>query len=420
MIDEGVCLDGRYLVGDLLGRGGMGRVHRAEDTRLDRPVAVKVLPEIDGDFSERLRQEAVILARLEHPSVVRILDVHEYEGEPFIVMELVNGPTLAQRLAEGPLDVGTAEAIAMDVAGGLAHAHERDVVHRDLKPANLVLDPVGTTRIVDFGIARITDATHLTRAGVAIGTAAYLAPEQLQDGVTGPPADIYTLGLVLLEALTGERPFGGSAIETAAARLARSPEIPTDLPAPWPGLLRTMTALDPEERPSASGVLATLNPTSRPADALDGDPTVNLGGPVIDGTTVSTAVEPTPRPEPEPELDPTPEPALLATPDPAPPPAPAPGSILVHDLDQPERTEAPSPPDRPGPRPVRGGPLADLARVPPWAWLAAAALVVVVVLVAALVLSGGDGGDPATFEPPAGMPPELAEALARLEEAVTP
>ena len=232
MIDAGTRLDGRYLVGDLLGRGGMSRVHRAHDERLDRPVAIKVLPETEGDFGERLRSEAVVLARLEHPAVVRILDVHEHEGEPFIVMELVNGPTLAQRLAEGPLDVDTAKAITLDVAEGLAHAHERDVVHRDLKPANLVLAPDGPTRIVDFGIARITDATHLTRAGVAVGTAAYLAPEQVQGGVTGPPADIYTLGLVLLEALTGQRPFEGTAIETAAARLARSPDVPEDLPGP--------------------------------------------------------------------------------------------------------------------------------------------------------------------------------------------
>ena len=163
-----------------------------------------------------------MLARLEHPSVVRILDVDEHDGEPFIVMELVPGPTLAQRLTEGPLDVATAERLALDVAGGLAHAHQREVVHRDLKPANLMLAADGSVRIVDFGIARITDATRLTQAGTAIGTASYLAPEQLDGGVTGPPADVYTLGLVLLEALTGAKPFTGTAIETAAARLARS------------------------------------------------------------------------------------------------------------------------------------------------------------------------------------------------------
>ena len=385
MIDAGACLDGRYLVGDLLGRGGMSRVHRAHDQRLDRPVAVKVLPEIEGDFRDRLRQEAIVLARLEHPAVVRVLDVHEHDGEPYIVMELVHGPTLAQRLADSRLTVDEARELALDVVAGLTHAHERDVVHRDLKPANLVLSPEGPTRIVDFGIARITDATHLTKAGVAIGTAAYLAPEQLQGGVTGPPADIYTLGLVLLEALTGDRPFEGTAVETAAARLVGGPDIPPDLPAPWPGLLATMTALDPDDRPTAPGVAATLDPPTRAADALDGDPTVALR---------AAAGEPTK--------------ARAAAP---PEPAPAPGSIALHDVEPTAPRTPPEPPARPPRR---------IADVPKKVVLAVGvALAVLLVVALVMIVEGGDDA-PADPDPPPGMPQDLADALAGLEEAVQP
>ncbi len=429
MIDAGACLDGRYLVGELLGRGGMSRVHRGTDQRLDRPVAIKVLPETEGDFGERLRQEATVLARLEHPSVVRVLDAHEHEGEPYIVMELVDGPTLAMRLREGPLPADEVRQIALDVAAGLGHAHERDVVHRDLKPANLVLPPGGPTRIVDFGIARITDATHLTSAGVAVGTAAYLAPEQLQGGVTGPPADIYTLGLVLLEALTGQRPFEGTAIETAAARLAATPPIPEELPAPWPGLLATMTALEPEDRPSAEGVLATLDPPARPADDLDGEPTVALGAVVTDESSDAG-------PAPAPPADTGPEPVVVGAPPDSGPTEMLTGAQLVDEATaigavpddrQPTLTPEPEPalpePEPPrrqppagDPHPVRGH--RSLSDIPKRVLAAGVAAVVVLVLVAVLAFGGDDSPD--RPDPPANMPPDLADALADLEEAVQP
>lgn len=258
MIETELLLAGRYRVGETIGRGGMGVVHRAVDERLGRPVAVKLLPPTDGHHGRRLRQEAKVLAQLDHPALVRVLDVDDDGGRPFIVMELVEGTTLAERLRDGPLDEPTVRRLGADLAAGLAHAHAKGIVHRDLKPANIVLTAEGPARIVDFGIARIADATRLTATGTVLGTAAYLAPEQLADGEVGPPADVYTLGLVLIEALSGRRPFDGNAVETAAARLARPPAVPDGLAPPWPVLLAALTAIDPSQRPSSAEVASRL------------------------------------------------------------------------------------------------------------------------------------------------------------------
>ena len=313
-------LAGRYTLGPVLGRGGMGVVHQATDERLDRQVAVKILPPIEASLSDRLRQEARVLARLDHPALVRIFDADEDDGRPFIVMDLVEGDTLAIRLQDGALDEPTVRRLVGDIAEGLEHAHGKGVIHRDLKPANLVIGADGRTRVVDFGIARLIDATGLTEPGMAVGTAAYLAPEQLgTDTEVGPAADVYALGLVALEALTGERPFAGSGVETALARLDRPPSIPDSLAAPWPQLLRSMTALDPSDRPTAGDVLATL--ADPKGSDLSADDTVadtgalklgDLGG----GTRVmatqpaSAPVPASPRPRPRPDRPPRRLPAV--------------------------------------------------------------------------------------------------------------
>lgn len=251
-------LDSRYRLDALLGRGGMGAVYRATDVRLDRPVAIKMLRDVDSADEQRFDSEVRMLARFSHPNLVRLFDVGEFDGRPFLVMELIDGATLAQRLSAGPVPSDVVATIGRDIAGALSYVHGKGIVHRDLKPANILLDHDGHAHLADFGIARLIDTTGLTATGLTLGTPAYLAPEQIQGTTVGPAADIYGLGLVLLESLCGHRAFEGTASEITAARLGRDPVVPENLVAPWPVLLRSMTARAPKDRPTAKEIEAVL------------------------------------------------------------------------------------------------------------------------------------------------------------------
>ena len=287
------ALRDRYVLGSLLGSGGMADVHRATDTTLERSVAVKVLRDVAGDESARHRfvAEARTLAGLSHRNLVTVLDagIGEDDDRPFLVMELVEGRSLADALEDGPLTPEDAAAVGAQVAAALAYAHGRGVVHRDVKPGNVLLGGDGRVKLADFGIARLLgDTARHTRTGTAIGTAAYLAPEQVRgEDVTGA-ADTYALGLVLLEALTGRRAFPGSPTEAALARLQRDPEVPAGLPGGWAPLLTAMTAADPTDRVDvaeaadllASGVPAPAAPEAAPGSGADGDRTALLTAPV--------------------------------------------------------------------------------------------------------------------------------------------
>ncbi|WIB13784.1 serine/threonine-protein kinase [Curtobacterium sp. MCPF17_052] len=246
----------------------MASVYRAVDEQLGREVAVKLFRIGPVDHGERARAEAEIhvLAGLRSPNLVTLFDaaLDDVDGDSFLVMELVPGSDLATRLREGPLDPTTTARVGAQVAEGLAAVHAQGIVHRDVKPANVLLEQDGEhVKLADFGIALLRDAARVTGTGTVIGTAAYLAPEQvLGQPVTGE-ADVYALGLMLLEALTGKQAFPGSAVEAATARLARAPEIDQHLPTAWRTLLHVMTAQHPEDRPSAAEAAARLRALGR-------------------------------------------------------------------------------------------------------------------------------------------------------------
>lgn len=253
-------LDDRYRLGALIGRGGMADVYRADDLLLDRPVAVKMLRELTDEVQRsRFVAEARTLAALEHPGLITVLDAGSHDDRPYLVMELAEGPTLASRIQRGPLAETRIASIGRQLAEALAYAHDLGVVHRDVKPSNVLLCAEDRVLLADFGIARIAGATEQhTRPGEAIGSPAYLAPEQVAGEPLTAAVDVFSLGLVLLEALTGRRAYTGSPVEAAIARLTASPEIPATLSAGWRDLLTRMTRRDPAGRPTAAEVAETL------------------------------------------------------------------------------------------------------------------------------------------------------------------
>jgi len=216
---------------------------------------------------------------------VTVYNAGEQDGRAFFVMQLVAGRTLADRLRDNPLPAAETAQLGIDLADALAYVHARGVIHRDVKPANVLLDEHNRPHLSDFGIATMADSTQITHTGLMIGTAAYLAPEQVRGHPVGPEADIYALGLVLLECLTGQREYPGQPMEAALARLHRQPQVPQDLPAPMTAVLQAMTANDPDQRPTAAEVLTWLRedtpPTAGATRVLGAPPPpVPLEGPV--------------------------------------------------------------------------------------------------------------------------------------------
>lgn len=280
----GALLGGRYRLLEQIGRGSVGTVHLARDEFLGRDVAVKLLepPVVDAEELSRDEDEVKVLARLNHHGLVTLFDAGSDLSDPtrpriYLVMELIDGPDLRDRLGRGALPSADVAHIGYDVAMALGYVHDRGVIHRDVKPANIMMYDYGhaaarvRAKLTDFGIAVLMEAPLGGGNGSFVGTAAYVSPEQAKGEPLGPSSDIYSLGLVLLECLTGEKSFPGEPLPSALARLLRGPDIPEDLDPQWLRLLTAMTATDPAARPTArEAAVALAEITAAEKARLDG------------------------------------------------------------------------------------------------------------------------------------------------------
>ncbi|HEU5390353.1 MAG TPA: serine/threonine-protein kinase [Streptosporangiaceae bacterium] len=251
----GAVLGGRYVLDEQIGIGGYGEVWRATDTVLSRPVALKLLHQRHAEQAEtvaRFRSEAQHAAALSHENIAQVFDYGEAaEGQPpYLVMELVAGASLEAVLQDGPLDVTRTMDLVAQTAAGLQAAHAAGMIHRDVKPGNLLLNHTGTIKITDFGLAHTVGSVSVTVSGELVGTPGYLAPERAMGETAGPASDLYSLGIVAYECLTGARPFTGTQLEVALAHRDRPlPPLPASVAADVTAFVMHLTSKDPGSRP---------------------------------------------------------------------------------------------------------------------------------------------------------------------------
>lgn len=311
----GTVVADRYLLKERIGVGGAAEVYAADDLLLHRQVAVKLFRS-DTELSDerRVLSEMRTLAGLNHAGIVTVFDAGLADADspfthPFIVMELVGGRSLKARLASGPLSEHEVSLLASSIASTLVYLHERGLVHRDIKPANVLLaEPQPghefIAKLSDFGVALVSGATRMTSVGLTVGSANYLAPEQLSGGDLGPALDVYSFGLVLLESFTARQAFPGQGLDAALARLQAPPVIPESVPENWGRLIEKMTQTEPAARLTAAEVLDELNSMAAEssadlaafAEGVDGAGASTMLLPEADGWPSSTRVLPTPRP----------------------------------------------------------------------------------------------------------------------------
>ena len=252
----GELIAGRYELEKLVGSGGMSNVFRAHDRLLERTVALKILHEQytrDEDYVERFRREARAVAQLTHPNIVTVIDRGEQEGRQFIVFEYIDGENLKELSNRGPLEVREAIRLSLQVARALSFAHERGLVHRDVKPQNVLLNDDGQAKVTDFGIARSLDVQGVTQTGTVLGTSDYIAPEQARGQKVDPKTDIYSLGVVLYELLTGAVPYPGDNFVAVAMRHVNEPvpsvlERRPDCPVRLDLAIQRAMSKDPDDR----------------------------------------------------------------------------------------------------------------------------------------------------------------------------
>jgi tRNA A-37 threonylcarbamoyl transferase component Bud32 len=304
-------LGGRYELNDVLGRGGMAEVYLGTDRVLSRQVAVKVLaPSFarDENFVARFRREARAAAALNHPNVVGVFDTGSDDGTHFIVMEYIQGKTLAEVIREdAPLLPERAVEIAESVAGGLAFAHAQGIVHRDVKPGNIMLTSTGDVKVMDFGIARATTSDSLTQTATVLGTATYFSPEQAQGAKVDARSDVYSLGCVLYEMLTGQPPFAGESPVAVAYKHVKEDAVPpsrlnSDITSDLDAIVMKALAKNPDNRYQTADEMRVDLHRFRTGEAVTATPLMPLGETALlespAGTTVmpATATEQAERP----------------------------------------------------------------------------------------------------------------------------
>jgi serine/threonine protein kinase len=321
---EAGTLSGRYETAERLGSGGMSNVYKATDRILERTVAVKILAEHLSDderFVARFRREALAVARLIHPNIVQVYDSGVDDGRHYIVMEYVAGRSGAQILQRhGPVDAETAAEIGIQACAGLDYAHRRGIIHRDVKPGNLMINggPVGSgdlgVKLTDFGIARAIEQTRITQVGSVVGTAAYLSPEQVRGDEATPGTDVYALGVVLYQFLTGRLPYEGSSLAELAVRQQNEKPLPpstynSEVPEPLSAAVLRALEGDTRRRYASADEFATglqMGLEGEDVTSLDNfgggnTPTRVIGGDTaatrhLDRTTAQTEYRPAPPP----------------------------------------------------------------------------------------------------------------------------
>ncbi len=357
MTPAATLLGGRYQLEEPIGTGGYCEVWRAIDTVLARPVAVKLLHPGYAHQAEalaRFQAEARHAGSFSHPNIARVYDYGEPVGRQssYLVMELIEGPSLAAVLCRGPLDAARTMDVIAQSAAGLQAAHSAGLIHRDIKPANILFAPGGMVKITDFGVAHAVGAAPVTATGMVMGTPGYIAPERVSGAQAQPPSDLYALGIVAYECLTGAQPFTGSPLEVALAHRDRPfPPLPAWVPAEVLELVMRLTAKDPAWRPASAAEVAAW--AGRLRDDLRGGPPDGPGAGPDAAWFVPVAVPDVPvagQPEPPPGLQPEPPPGLLAEPPPGLLAEPPPGLLA----EPPDSTVADARPPVPGvPRQTR-------------------------------------------------------------------
>ena len=263
-LSPGFVLSSRYRLLEPVASGGMGQVWAATDEVLERKIALKVThPQAleQPAVTERFKAEAKYAAQLSHPNIIEVFDFGVHDGLTYLVMEFIEGPTLAELLAaEGTLAGDRVRTILLQLAGALARVHENGIIHRDLKPANVIISPDGYAKLMDFGIAKDVDSQTHTLQGEVLGTTHYISPEQALGQVVTTQSDLYSLGVLGHELLSGTKPFDrGTPIATALAHVADPPPpLPADVPADLAGVIMACLAKDPKERPESAASVASL------------------------------------------------------------------------------------------------------------------------------------------------------------------